>query len=117
PADIGVVAASFKSPGLQFRHRRLEPARADVDAGETRALPPKALGDCKADPARCASNDANAVLQAQAHALAFCNALANAFALSRSATCRPWPAGVFGKSSTISIRSGQYCLATLCSAM
>src|SRR5688572_15745152 len=116
-ADIDLIGPGVEPLALQSPDRRLQPARADVDTGDTTALLAEALGDRKADSARGAGDDAYAALKAGVHALALCGGSAKAFAISRSWNFCTLPAGVFGRSATISTRSGQYCFATLCSAI
>ena len=117
PANVDAVATRFKAFVGEFRDRRLESPGADVDAREPRALLPKSLRDRKPDPARRAGDDAHAVVQARVHAGAFGATSPKALARSRNWNFCTLPAGVLGRSGTISTRSGQYCLATLFSAM
>ena len=116
-AHVNAEGGGLETPAHEFGDRWLEPSRADVDAGDARPFASETLGDRKADAARSASDDADPVLQPPVHALAPAGTSPNDLASSRSRNFCTLPAGVFGRSATISIRSGQYCLATLFSAI
>jgi hypothetical protein len=117
PTDVDCITARFNTLRLQTFDGRLKPPRADIHGGETPALASEALRNGEADSARRARHDANAILQPRIQARALCGAWPKAFAISRNWYFCTFPAGVFGRSATISTRSGQYCLATLCSAI
>src|SRR5258708_4291195 len=112
-ADVDLIGSGFEPLDLQFGNCRLQTARADVDTGDPPALFAKTLGDRESDAPRGAGDDAYAILEPQTHALALRGVSAKAFASSRSWNFCTLPAGVFGRSATISTRSGQCCFATL----
>jgi hypothetical protein len=132
------VGVNFSSVGpfTSFRYLRLHPCnRACTSSRLTTSLHkvsrqiPLFFDSATAGPGRRAmtskrrrsparrSDDAHATFEAEAHALAVRGNSAKAFAISRSWYFCTLPAGVFGKSAMISTRSGQYCFATLCSAI
>lgn len=117
PTNVDHIAARFKTVRLQPFDSRLKPPRADIHSGELPSLASEALRNGEADSARCARHDADTILQPRIQARALCGASPKAFAFSRNWYFCTFPAGVFGRSPTISTRSGQYCLATLCSAI
>src|ERR1700730_17647662 len=115
--DVDPIGARVEALALQLGDRGLQPTRADVDTRNPAALFAETLGNREADAPRRAGDDAHAILETRVHALALRGVSAKALAISRSWNFCTFPAGVFGRSATISTRSGQYCLATLCSAI
>lgn len=116
-AHVDRESAHIEAVAREFGDRRLEPPRADVDAGDARPFAAEALCYRESDASRGACDDADPILQSAVHALARVRTSPNVLASSRSWNFCTLPAGVFGRSATISMRSGQYCLATLFSAI